>query len=117
MPLKAGSSKKTISANIKTEMAHGKPQKQAVAIGLRVAGKSKYQNSPDRYDDSGSLPGRREYHAQQEGLVEPNTKGTPVGGTENLRADGKTKQGAYPSTPSGTKKQPAAVDSYTDDSV
>ena len=41
MSLSKGRSKKAISSNIKTEMDHGKPQKQAVAIAMHVAGKKK----------------------------------------------------------------------------
>lgn len=41
MPLKKGSSRKVISANIKTEIKSGRPQKQAVAIAYSVARKSK----------------------------------------------------------------------------
>lgn len=40
MPLSKGKSKKAISQNIKTEMAAGKPQKQAVAIALNTARRS-----------------------------------------------------------------------------
>ena len=41
MPLKKGKSKKAFSENVKTEMKHGKPQKQAVAIAYSVERKAK----------------------------------------------------------------------------
>ena len=41
MPLKSGSSREVISENIETEMHHGKPQNQAIAIAMRKAGKPK----------------------------------------------------------------------------
>lgn len=40
MPLQSGSGRAVVSANIRREMDAGKPQKQAVAIALRKAGKS-----------------------------------------------------------------------------
>ena len=40
MPLKKGKSREAISSNIKTEVAEGKPKKQAVAIALNMSSKA-----------------------------------------------------------------------------
>ncbi len=61
MPLEKGSSDAVVSRNIKREIEAGKPQKQAVAIGLSVAGKSnKYARENVVY--SLSLPYRWKGH-------------------------------------------------------
>ncbi len=52
MPLKSGSSDKTVSSNIKTEIKAGRPQDQAVAIALRKAHKqidTHHKNMGDHY--------------------------------------------------------------------
>lgn len=53
MPLKKGSSKETISSNIRTEIAHGKPQKQAVAIALETARRSGRKGDLDKLKSGG----------------------------------------------------------------
>lgn len=45
MPLKKGSSNKTIYENARREMAAGKPKKQAFAIAYSVARKTKRKNT------------------------------------------------------------------------
>jgi hypothetical protein len=41
MPLRKGRSRKVVSANIRRLRHEGRPQKQAVAIALRKAGKAR----------------------------------------------------------------------------
>lgn len=56
MPLKEGSSRETVSQNIKTEVEHGKPQKQAEAIALREAGLSNKDAVPEQTFAPTTLP-------------------------------------------------------------
>jgi len=55
MPLKTGSSKKVISQNIKAEMKRGKPQKQAIAISLAKANKSKAKPKVKKMYEGGDV--------------------------------------------------------------
>jgi hypothetical protein len=52
MPLKSGSSEKTIGENIATEVKAGRPHKQAIAIAERAAGKATSRPSKHEQDEA-----------------------------------------------------------------
>jgi len=124
MPLKRGKSKKVIKANIHELVGSGRPPKQAVAIALKNAGASKYMHSPDRYDPTSlaETPPRTEYHKDPENL-NTNTTAKKAGGipekadggdgTDNKRANYKTKSSDVPSPAKGTTRW-GGVNSYND---
>lgn len=64
MPLIKSASKKAVSENIKTEMAHDKPQKQAVAIALETARRAKRAAGGGVFEGPivSEVPGRTDRH-------------------------------------------------------
>ena len=60
MPIKKGKSKRVISKNISELVHSGKPQKQAVAIAMEAAGKSK-DTAQSRFEKKRTKQGARRY--------------------------------------------------------
>ena len=79
MPLARGSSSKTISKNIRRLRADGYPQKQAVAVAMRKAGKSRRRGRRNPTSTTGTALGY---------LAEAAVVGAVVGAIFNLSAPG-----------------------------
>ena len=126
MPLKSGKSAKVASQNIRELVHSGRPQKQAIAIAMSKAGKSKYQHSPDRYEPdavNAIEPPRLEYHDAPTNLhtsETPKKAGTSRGkiqesdGTVNPRSDYRSKSASVPEAGAGSERWPSGVQSYDD---
>lgn len=132
MPLKPGKSKAAISANIKTEMAAGKPQKQAVAIALHNAGTSTMQGhhsfakNVDAFDPRAlgeTIPRVTVPVGNPAQDPTPSAVGYPAGvvradGTANLRGDYETYHNADPRPASSSvDRAPAGVQTFVADRV
>lgn len=84
MPLKHGKSEKSFKENIKTEIAHGKPQKQAVAIAYAVRRKAQHKAK------GGLIPGVEHPHKGEpmNKKLHPCAHGGPVHCNMGCYSDG-----------------------------
>ena len=105
MPLKKGSSKKVVSSNIKELIHTGRPQKQAVAIALKTAGKSNRMSQGGEMalqKDAAAAEGRRNFKSSppaRTGVSVTTRKQVAAirkkGGTVTYKRDGKLPVGVY----------------------
>lgn len=75
MPLNKGKSDKAVSENIKTEIGAGKPQKQAVAIAMSEAGRSK------KMADGGTLGDENPWLSKLRDMLK--SKNAPIASEQN----------------------------------
>jgi uncharacterized protein YecE (DUF72 family) len=61
MPLIKSKSDRAFKSNIKSEIASGKPQKQAIAIAYKTKNMAKRANGGSMYDDDADAPPRTRY--------------------------------------------------------
>jgi hypothetical protein len=94
MPLKEGTSDEVISDNISKLMDEGYPQKQAIAMALRSAGKSKYDGSEARdHDDDGDIDSDDWKMARDKAIKENTDEEDSYCGGEEGDSEGRMSQG------------------------
>ena len=88
MPLSKGKSRAAFSSNVKTEMAAGKPQKQAVAIAYAQQGERKPTMKEEKKEKG--IPKNASKEVKAKNRAEDKKHGTPEGSKIDRAQDRKT---------------------------
>lgn len=92
MPLAKSGSQKAFVKNLKTEMEHGKPQKQSLAIAYNM--KRKYGKAyGGHYDDGGAVRDESRYQPYQEPKTAPGPGPVSAADASNIASAFKAKGG------------------------